>query len=92
MSLTIPTIHLNGTAQAELLEQQLQAMTAIRAAINALQHACPNSRDYPSPYRGHDVYTAAVEEHSSRLNRLVAVLNECSEIAQAIDDGGHKAF
>ena len=88
MTLVIPTIHLNGTAQAELMEQQLQAMTAIRAAVNALMHATPHVRDY---YNRDNCYAHAIEEHVSRVQRLTAVMNECSDLAQAIDEGGHKA-
>ena len=88
--LTLPTIHLNGTTQGELMEQQLQAMTAVRAAINALMHAAPHMRDYPKPPRSQLHYEQAIAEYQSRLERLTAVLNECSDLAQAIDDGGHK--
>lgn len=41
-----PTVHLNGTARSELMEQYSAARQAIEAALKALQEASPNARDY----------------------------------------------
>lgn len=79
-NLTMPTIHLNGTSRSELLEQQVVAIDAVRKAIDALQQASPNGRDYY--VQGGHAFTAAREEHTSRLSRLVEVRKELEEIAE----------
>ncbi len=43
---TLPTIHLNGTNPETLLEEAYRAAKAIHVAIDAIQGAHPNARDY----------------------------------------------
>ncbi len=81
--MTIPTIHLNGTSRANLLEQQLDAAHALRAALEKLSEACPNGRDYYP--QGPEAMSAAVREHESRMERVRSVLREVSDLADAID-------
>jgi hypothetical protein len=79
-----PSIHLNGSSRSDLLDQQANAMTGIRTAIEALSEACPNARDYYP--QGDQAYSEARAEHVSRLERLRAILKEYEEIAGAIVD------
>jgi hypothetical protein len=41
-----PIVHLNGTSQNDLLNQQQNLLVAIADAIKALANAAPNQRDY----------------------------------------------
>ena len=84
MKLAIPTIHLNGTSPAELVDQLCEAVTAISNAEKALAKACPNGRDYY--LQGADAIQEALRQHANRLHHLRAVRDELSEIAQTIVD------
>jgi len=80
---TIPTVHLNGTPAARLRAQTCVATAALRGAWNALVDAEPHMRDYYP--QGPDAYTAASDEHASRLARIQSVLFEIQALALAID-------
>ena len=83
MTLAIPTVHLNGTSREELMEQLLNAVEALRVAIDAVSAACPNGRDYY--VQGPDATQEALRQHANRLHNLTAVRVELNEIAEAID-------
>jgi len=83
---TIPTIHLNGTSKADLLEGYLDVLTALREASDALRKAAPNGRDYY--VQGPDAYTAAATDHTARLRKLEDIRKEIEQIATAISDQG----
>lgn len=78
-----PTLHLNGTAGADLQDQVTDAMLALSDAINALQAAGPNGRDY---YVQRDVtaFAQAQQQHWDRLTKLEAVQADLVAIAEAI--------
>ena len=78
-----PTLHLNGTAGADLQSLQTDAMLALSDAIKALQAAGPNGRDY---YVQRDVtaFAQAQQQHEDRLARLEAVQADLVAIAEAI--------
>ena len=78
-----PTLHLNGTAGADLQSLQTDAMLALSDAIKALQAAGPNGRDY---YVQRDVtaFAQAQQQHEDRLARLWAVRAELVAISEAI--------
>lgn len=80
-----PTINLNGTSPRELLEQQLLAIEALRAAISSVQATAPNGRDYQTALPG-TLYLAS-QGHADRLARLESVLIELEEIAEHVS--GH---
>jgi len=84
----VPSIHLNGTSKNELLEQQIEALRALRAAIAALRQAAPNGRDYYP--QGTAAAARALAEHSRRLGNLHAVETELEDLALAISHGGHR--
>ena len=79
-----PTIHLGGTARADLLAQHLVAMLAVAAAIEALRLACPNGRDYYP--QGADYINAAMDAHGKRLDALQAILADLEALAMHISD------
>ena len=82
MPLAIPTMHMNGTSRQELIDQLCTAGEALRLAIDALQSACPNGRDYYP--QGRDATQEALRQHANRLHNLTAVRAELYEIAEAI--------
>lgn len=83
---TIPTIHLNGTAQQDLLDSVCAAGSALQAAINALYDAAPNARDYYP--QGPTAYQTARAEHDARIAKVRDVYRELETLSEAIADGG----
>ena len=81
--MVFPTLHLNGTAGADLQDQVTDATLALHTAIKSLQAAGPNGRDY---YVQRDVtaFAQAQQQHEDRLARLWAVRAELVAIAEAI--------
>jgi len=76
-----PTIHLNGTARAELFEGFMQAMATVDMAIDAVRKTHPHGRDfYP---QGPDAIITATTEHSIRVSCLEAIRAELEELATA---------
>jgi hypothetical protein len=86
MPLKIPTVHLNGTSRKELVKLQLDAITKLCEAIEAMGLAAPHGRDfYP---QGPEAMRYAVAEHAQRVARVQAVADELYEIAEAVQQGG----
>ena len=83
-TIALPKINLNGTSKRELLEQQITALNAINAAIDALCAAAPNGRDYQTLPSG--AVQLALSEHQARLKLLHAVQDELQTIAMHISD------
>jgi len=79
-----PTVHLNGTSKEALLQLNMNAASAVLAAIRALTEAHPNARDFY--VQGPGAYKQAVDEHVARLDKLQDVLEELSELTEAISD------
>jgi hypothetical protein len=79
-----PTVHLNGTSGADLLDQSCAVMAAIHAALEALQNATPNARDYYT--QDGDAFAAARAEHAARVAAIAAVLHDHEAIAESISD------
>lgn len=81
----IPTIHTNGTSRDDLVDQQTTAGSALRRALECMQAAAPNGRDfYP---QGDGALKLAQAEHGARIERVRSVLREVEQIAEAIADG-----
>lgn len=85
VSLTVPTVHLNGTSREELLRQVQAAGHAVWQARDALAKASPNARDYYP--QGELAYPAARAEHDRRARVLLEVEEELSQLAEAIANG-----
>ena len=83
-SLTVPTVHLNGTSRDELLRQVQDAGQAVWQALDALAKASPNSRDYYP--QGVLAYPAARGEHDRRCQALRKVYHELTQLSEAIAD------
>lgn len=81
-TLTLPTVHLNGTSRNSLLDDYIAAMDAIRLAMKALQSAAPNARDYY--VQAGDTFCMAQNQHFIRLARLRETLDELNAIAEHV--------
>jgi polysaccharide pyruvyl transferase WcaK-like protein len=82
MALSVPTIHMNGTSQQELLDQICMALSAIRDAEQAMRAVTPNGRDYYP--QGPDAIQEALRQHANRLHNLRAVHDELEQIGETI--------
>lgn len=79
--MTLPIVHLNGTGARSLTEDYLQAANAIGDAIEKVQAAGPNMRDYycsPDPL----AFEKASQEHWARIQKLVEVKDALNAIAE----------
>lgn len=83
-TIALPRINLNGTSKGDLLQQQLDALHAVNAAIDALCAAAPNGRDYQTLPPG--AVQLALSEHTARLKLLQTVQDELQTIAMHISD------
>jgi hypothetical protein len=81
-SLMTPSVHLNGSSKEHLVEDLCAAGDAVRLAIEKLEWAAPNGRDYYP--QGPGAFPQALREHVARVAHLRGVLAELEEIAQAI--------
>jgi hypothetical protein len=77
-----PVIHLNGTSAEELMAQLEDAVSALRAALRAMEGAEPNGRDYLDP----SFYKIARAEHVARLGLVQGVKQELGRIYAAVSD------
>jgi hypothetical protein len=78
-----PTIHLNGTSKAELLEQLSNAYSALTDAQQALCNCAPNGRDYYP--QGDDAIKQAGKEHRARIDAITLIQADLMKIAEHID-------
>jgi len=78
----IPTVHLNGTNGAELRDRLLDAVIALRAAMNAMYDAAPHGRDYY--VQGDGATSAAMREHADRLAIVGEVARELETICEGV--------
>jgi hypothetical protein len=81
----VPTVHLNGTSKAGLMDPIGEALTALNAALEALWGVAPNARDY-YVQTDPDAFSKAAAEHRGRVDRLTDVKNELGEILIGIDE------
>lgn len=77
-TLTMPTIHSNGTSREELHRGYRSAHSAVLTAMSRVGDSWPIGRDYYT--RGPDVINQAIKEHRSRLERLDSVLQELESL------------
>lgn len=84
MDLTTPTIHLNGTSAEALTDDYSAAYRAVCAAIESLQAASPNARDYY--VQGPGAFAKARREHEARLHKLADVAGDLMAILEVVVD------
>jgi hypothetical protein len=94
--MTAPTVHLNGTSAAALLEGYekataavtaaltalCEATAAVTAALTALGEAAPNARDYYP--QGPGAWTNVREAHMADLNALHNVLHHLQYLHESV--------
>lgn len=76
-----PTIHLNGTARADLFSGYMDAVEALRGAVEAVRRTAPNGRDYY--LQGPDAILQADREHRARMIALGTVKRELEALCLA---------
>ena len=82
---TLPTIHLNGSGAANLEQEYRAVRLAVAAAVDALERATCNYRDfYP---QGPDTYNQARAERE----RAFQALDLASAYAEAWEAHAHQA-
>lgn len=82
MTTKTPTIHLNGTSRAELMEQFQNAHNALYQAMRALEDCAPNGRDYYP--QGDSALSVAVAEHVARILAVKSVDADICALIEAI--------
>jgi antitoxin component HigA of HigAB toxin-antitoxin module len=73
---------MNGTARESLVGDLVAAIDALRVAIEAMQRAAPNGRDYYP--QGPAAINEALNQHMQRVGLVASVMDELTDIAQAI--------
>jgi len=71
MTITPPTVHLNGTSAKDLWEGYEAAYDAVRAAQDALRKIEFNARDYY--VQGNDAYSKARDHRTEQFIKLVDI-------------------
>lgn len=79
-----PTININGTSRADLIEPRLKAYRLIEDAVKALRQVTPNGRDYPGD---NDRCCADRELHYDRLRALNGIADALMLEAMFIKTG-----
>jgi hypothetical protein len=77
-----PTIHLNGTSKAALLEDWEKAHEALTLGLRLLCQAAPNGRDYYP--QGPEAIHKAQIEHCDRVQKIRNVLKDLEELSESI--------
>lgn len=85
-SLSVPTIHLNGTSKESLVRDLCAAHHALTEAGRKLAATCPNGRDYYVQDNPEAAIHKAMREHEARMAKLREVAHEIEQIAEAIGD------
>jgi hypothetical protein len=79
-----PTIHLNGTSQRQLLEDQCDMVHALSNALDVMSQNGPNARDYYP--QGDHAAAEARKEHEERMAAIRKVKFEIEKIAEYVAD------
>ena len=87
--MTIPTISLNGSTKAVLLQDICEAREKLHDAIAALRACSPHPRDYQLSIDGD--YGRAQAEHRARKDKLCEVYTELEQLALQIDESAPDA-
>ena len=82
-NMTFPIVNGTGTPALELVEQNTDVLYAVKAAMEALESAAPQVRDYFQ--KGMHFYDAALREHKDRLERMRSVRDETQVLLEHIN-------
>ena len=82
MNAVIPTVHLNGSSPATLVDGLQVAINAVAVAIETVQDAAPNARDYYP--QGDAAFNVANECHKRRLAMLRDVQAELTATLRGV--------
>lgn len=80
-TVTLPTVHMNGDTANTLCTQNWDAALAVEAAIDAVQKAAPNARNF-YVQADPDAFRKAQDEHQVRLKALNAIYLDLTRIVQ----------
>ncbi len=80
--MTNPTVHLNGTSRADLIEDYANMTSALREAERVLVAGSPNARDYYP--QGPAAFSSAVKEHEARVAKIRSVREELEAVIDAL--------
>ena len=82
MALLVPTIHMNGTSRDVLIDQAVDGLNALDAALVVLRATGPNGRDfYP---QGPEAIVAAMAAHRELIERVQSAYDDLKTMAEAI--------
>lgn len=81
----LPVLSINGTSNAELVEQKRNCMDALRDAVKFMKEATPHGRDYVGDPDG---FRAARAVHFERIEFLEQMVAELMGEALAIQSHG----
>jgi hypothetical protein len=79
-----PSVHINGTSKEELLNQVLDVLICLRAALEAMAKAAPHGRDY-YVQTSHAIHHA-ISQHMYRCRTIHELVGEYQQIACKISD------
>ena len=79
-----PTIHLNGSSPERLRDGYRNARRALHKAMEAINEAAPNGRDYYP--QGENAFNVAAKEHYERVARLKETLEELNALEEHVQD------
>lgn len=80
-----PVVNLNGTSRESLIEQNVAALSAVRAALSTVCDAAPHGRDFQISPAGD--YVLARKAHFARVEQLLAMTREFEAIAMHLAQG-----
>ncbi len=86
-----PTVHLNGTGKADLLNQYLRIRGALWEAQRTISEGSPHGRDYyvqDGPEEDGEAVRQAAIENRARLLKLHEIEEEITAILINISDQG----
>ena len=78
-----PTIHMNGSAKKTLMENLGAVSYALRNALDTLDNAAPNARDYYP--QGGTAFAIARADPRPRAQKVLDVKREIAAMLNAID-------
>lgn len=84
-NIPMPTVHLNGTSQSELLDQFRAVYDALETVETAMRLASPHGRDYYVQEPG--ALAAAVASHTDRVSTIDNMRQEYFAAAVSIQAG-----